>query len=77
MSADKKELQDVRARKERKAVKGPRVLQERPGLSSSKEREEFKDPLAPTAFLDHEEVKVHKELPANPGIQASTDPLEL
>lgn len=64
----------MRARKERKAVKGPQGHQERPSVSPSKEREERKDPLVSTAFLDHEEVKVCKELLVSQGIQASTDP---
>lgn len=36
------------------ALKGPRGLQERPGLSPSKETEEHKDPPGSMAFLDHE-----------------------
>lgn len=42
-------------------------------MSPSKERQENKDPLASTAFLDHEEVKVCKELPVRRGTQASMD----
>lgn len=71
---DETEVQDVRARKERKALKGPWGLQERPRLSPSKEIEGKKDRRASTAFLDHEEVKVCEALPASQGIRASTDP---
>lgn len=74
---DKTEFQDVRAQRERKAVKGPRDLQERLSLSPSEEEKEKMDPLASVAFLDHEEVKVCEELPARRGIQASTDPQAL
>lgn len=43
---DKTDLQDVRAQKERRAVRGPRAPQERPSLSSSKDRREKEDLLA-------------------------------
>lgn len=66
--------QVVREQKERKAVKGPWGLKERPSLSPSREKEEKKDPSALTAFLDHEEIEVCEELPASRGIQASMDP---
>lgn len=70
---DKKDLQDVRAQKERRAVQGPRGPQEKPSLFSSKDRKESLDLPALMASLDHEEVKVHKELLVSRGIRASMD----
>lgn len=64
----------MRARKGRKAVKGPWGLKERPKVSPSEDRQEQKDPPASVASLDHEEIKVSKELPVSRGIRASTDP---
>lgn len=73
-SAVEMELEDVKVQKERKAVKGPQGLQETPGLFPSKERKETQDPQESTGFLDHEEIKVHKELLVIPGTLASPEP---